>query len=46
VQNFVRWLESQGRTPREVTLKSRLRDLLNMDVAVPRNRVANRVRSR
>src|SRR6266436_3099901 len=29
VQDFVRWLESQGRTPKEVSLKSQLRDLLN-----------------
>jgi hypothetical protein len=46
VQDFVRWLESQGRTPKEVSLKSRLRDLLNMDVAVPGNRAASRARSR
>jgi hypothetical protein len=46
VQDFVRWLESQGRTPKEVSLKSRLTDLLNMDVAVPGNRAASRARSR
>lgn len=28
VQDFERWLESQGRTPAEVSLKSRLRELL------------------
>jgi hypothetical protein len=33
VQNFERWLESQGRTPAEVSLKSRLRNLLNSNVA-------------
>ena len=27
VQDFERWLESQGRTPAEVSLKSRLREL-------------------
>jgi hypothetical protein len=28
VQDFERWLESQGRTPAEMSLKARLRDLL------------------
>jgi hypothetical protein len=28
VQDFERWLESQGRTPAEVSLKSRLREFL------------------
>ena len=32
VQDFERWLESQGRTPAEVSLKSRLRDLLRANV--------------
>jgi hypothetical protein len=32
VQDFERWLESQGRTPAEVSLKSRLRELLKSDV--------------
>jgi hypothetical protein len=32
VQDFERWLESQGRTPAEVGLKSRLRDLLRSNV--------------
>jgi hypothetical protein len=29
VQDFERWLESQGRTPAEVSLKARLRELLS-----------------
>jgi len=33
IQDFERWLESQGRTPAEVSFKGRLRDLLNSDVA-------------
>jgi len=28
IQDFERWLESQGRTPAEVSLKGRLRELL------------------
>jgi len=32
VQDFERWLESEGRTPAEVSLKSRLRELLRSDV--------------
>jgi hypothetical protein len=31
VRDFVRWLESQGRTPAEVGLKSRLRQLLGRE---------------
>jgi hypothetical protein len=31
VQDFERWLNSQGRTPAEVSLKSRLRELLGRD---------------
>ena len=31
VQDFERWLESQGRTPAEVSLKSRLRELLGRE---------------
>jgi hypothetical protein len=33
VQDFERWLESQGRSPAEVILKGRLRELLRSDVA-------------
>jgi hypothetical protein len=32
VQDFERWLESQGRTPAEMSLKARLRDLLGYGV--------------
>jgi len=33
VQDFERWLESQGRTPAEVSLKGRLLELLGYEVA-------------
>jgi len=33
VQDFERWLESQGRTPAEMSLKGRLRELLGYGVA-------------
>jgi hypothetical protein len=33
VQDFERWLDSQGRTPAEVVLKNRLRELLGREVA-------------
>ena len=29
IQDFERWLESQGRTPAEMSLKARLRELLS-----------------
>jgi len=29
IQDFERWLESQGRTPAEMSLKARLRELLD-----------------
>ena len=32
IQDFERWLESQGRTPAEVSLKGRLRELLRSDI--------------
>jgi len=32
IQGFERWLESQGRTPAEESLKGRLRELLRSDV--------------
>jgi hypothetical protein len=50
VQDFERWLESQGRTPAEVSLKGRLRNLLLSDgapagsVATRRSGVRNRGR--
>jgi len=33
LRDFEQWLESQGRTPAEVSLKGRLRELLRCDVA-------------
>ena len=33
VQDFERWLESHGRTPAEMSLKGRLRELLGYEVA-------------
>jgi hypothetical protein len=50
VQEFERWLESQGRSPAEVSLKNRLRELLRPDaassgsVATGRSGVRNRDR--
>ena len=50
LRDFERWLESQGRTPAEVGLKGRLRDLLRSDgapagsVATRRSGVRNRYR--
>jgi hypothetical protein len=41
VQDFERWLESQGRTPAEVSLKGRLRDLLR-SAGAPAGSVATR----
>jgi hypothetical protein len=32
LREFERWLESQGRTPAEVSLKGRLRELLRSDI--------------
>jgi len=32
LREFERWLESQGRTPAEVSLKGRLRELLKSDI--------------
>lgn len=40
VQDFERWLESQGRTPAEVSLKGRLRKLLKSD-STPAGSVAS-----
>jgi hypothetical protein len=48
VQDFERWLESQGRSPAEVSLKNRLRELSRPDaassgsVATSRSGVRNR----
>jgi hypothetical protein len=41
LREFERWLESQGRTPAEVSLKGRLRELLKSDIT-PAGSVANR----
>jgi len=41
VQDFERWLSSQGLTPAEVSLKGRLRDLLRSE-ARPPGSLANR----
>ena len=42
VQDFERWLESQGRTPAEVSLKGRLRDLLKPESAPSRSSAAGK----
>jgi truncated hemoglobin YjbI len=44
VQDFERWLESQGRTPAEVSLKARLRELLGKEVAWMASEMRNRNR--
>ena len=44
VQDFERWLESQGRTPAEVSLKGRLRELLGNEVALAASETKNRNR--
>ena len=44
VQDFERWLESQGRTPAEVSLKGRLRELLGYEVARAGSETRNRIR--
>lgn len=41
LREFERWLESQGRTPAEVSLKGRLRELLKSG-STPAGSVANR----
>jgi hypothetical protein len=38
IQDFERWLESQGLTPAEVSLKGRLRELLDLDSGTTRRR--------
>src|SRR5712692_4491649 len=42
VKEFERWLESQGRTPAEVSLKGRLRELLGYEVAPASETTRNR----
>ena len=42
VQDFERWLESQGRTPTEVSLKGRLRELLRSDITLARSLATGR----
>jgi hypothetical protein len=44
VQDFERWLESQGRTPAGVSLKARLRALLGKEVARAASETRNRNR--
>jgi hypothetical protein len=42
VQDFERWLESQGRTPAEMSLKARLRELLSEVTRVASKTARNR----
>jgi hypothetical protein len=42
VQDFERWLESQGRTPAEMSLKARLRELLGEVTQVGSRTTRNR----
>ena len=42
VQDFERWLESQGRTPAEMSLKARLRELLSQVSLVASRTTRNR----
>ena len=42
VQDFERWLESQGRTPAEMSLKARLRELLSEVTRVASSATRNR----
>jgi hypothetical protein len=42
IQDFERWLESQGRTPAEMSLKARLRELLNEVTGVASGATRNR----
>lgn len=44
IQEFERWLETQGRTPAEVSLKGRLRELLRSDVPRAASGTKNRDR--
>ena len=42
VRDFERWIESQGRTPAEVSLKGRLRELVGHEVAAASRTAGNR----
>ncbi len=42
IQDFERWLESQGRTPAEMSLKARLRELLSEVTRVASKTARNR----
>jgi len=42
IQDFERWLESQGRTPAEMSLKARLRELLSEVARVVSGTTRNR----
>ena len=42
IQDFERWLESQGRTPAEMSLKVRLRELLSEVIQVGSRTTRNR----
>ena len=46
VQDFERWLESQGRTPAEASLKVRLRELLGSEVAPAASETRRQTRSK
>jgi hypothetical protein len=41
IEDFKRWLESQGRTPTEMSLKARLRALLRNEVAPAASQTRN-----
>jgi hypothetical protein len=41
IQDFKRWLESQGRTPAEMSLKARLRALLRNEIAPAASQTSN-----
>lgn len=43
IQDFQRWLESQGRTPAEMSLKARLRELLSEGTRVGSTTTRNRI---
>jgi len=43
IQDFERWLESQGRTPAEMSLKARLRELLGEFTSVASKTTGNHV---
>ena len=43
IQDFERWLDSQGRTPAEMSLKARLRELLSEGTRVGSATTRNRI---